>query len=105
MINITEGGEGTAGKWNDARREKFKGSGNTFYGKTHSKETRLKIANRDYGKQAGSGNPKSRRVSVNGVIFDTMASAAAHIGINPNTLRDRIKGRTAIPYPDYFYIE
>ena len=47
LINITEGGEGTAGKWNDARREKFKGSGNTFYGKTHSKETRLKIANRD----------------------------------------------------------
>lgn len=106
LINLTEGGDGSPGvPWTDKRRENFKGSGNSFYGKTHSESAKAKIADRDYAKQTGKGNPKSKRVEIDGIVFDTVTDAAKTLGINGNTLRDRIRGRTATPYPSYRYIE
>jgi hypothetical protein len=105
LINITEGGDGTAGRWSMDRRTKFTGTGNSFYGKTHTTESKVKIADRDYSKQTGQGNPKSRRVEIDGMAFDTLTAAAEKLGISSNTLRDRLRGRTATPYPNYRYIE
>ena len=95
LINLTDGGEGTSGiVWSEDRRKRQSGQGNSFYGKKHTKDSLEKIAKRDYSKQTGSGNPKSRKVSVNGTVFGTLNEAARSVNMNPNTFRDILKGRT-----------
>jgi hypothetical protein len=88
-----------------------KGRPGTMKGKKHSAETRSKIGKRSYDNQRGSGNPKSRRVSVNGQTFESVTAAAKHFGIPHQTLLDIFKGRnksrTVKKYPgiiwDVFY--
>ncbi|ASU03483.1 putative GIY-YIG family homing endonuclease [Erwinia phage vB_EamM_RisingSun] len=63
------------------------GESNPFYGKTHSDETRKKIA------EAKKGNlpVNSKQVSINGVVYKSMSEGARDVGVNPTVALWRIK--------------
>lgn len=57
LCNLTEGGEGSSGhifkptqEWIDKKSKAQIGENNSFYGKTHSEESKLKIAQSKIGK-------------------------------------------------------
>lgn len=60
LRNLTDGGEGATGpksqKWKESASNNRKGSGNSFYGKTHSKETREKWREDPRRIKTGSSN-------------------------------------------------
>lgn len=92
LINMTEGGEGMAGlKWSEERKASRRGTNNYFFGKTHTAETKKKIASRPY--KTGSDHALSKKVRVGCVVYDSVISAAAALGKHPNTVRDYLKGR------------
>lgn len=101
--NLTDGGEGSTG-WiaPEETREKMSkahaGEKNSMFGKTHSKETRAKIAATKKGVKnplraelnkayAGANNPRARKVKVNGVQYPCIKDAAQALGMKAGTLR------------------
>lgn len=85
--NSSKGGEvgGISGKHAD-----FSGSKNPFYGKKHSEETKLKIAQREYKKgedhhfyktktktsfKEGEGHPHSIQITIDGVKYGSIQQA------------------------------
>lgn len=51
-----------------------------FKGKSHNELSKLSISDNRKGKCVGSNHPKSKKVLVNGVIYETITQAAASIG-------------------------
>lgn len=76
-----------------SRKGKYVGSDNSFYGKTHSAESRLKIGNRDYSLISDGKNIKSKRVRVNGQEFASIYTAVRALGIPHSTISDVLKRR------------
>lgn len=77
-------------------------------GSSHSEEARAKISQGNRGKtrtdehkQAISRN-KSKQLSVNGVIYESLKKAAAELGISEVTIRKRINDNGN--YPNWFYL-
>lgn len=65
---------------------------NSFYGKTHSKESKIKIANREY---------KFRPVLVNGVKYRSVSYAEKILNL-PRGIIDRlVKSKTQKKHPKY----
>jgi group I intron endonuclease len=72
-------------------RENIVGENNPFYGKTHTAETRKKIANRSYEKS-------SKRVEVNGVVYNSVKQATKELGLAVNAITDILNGKGAKKY-------
>lgn len=83
----------TRAKQSKSRKGKYAGSDNPFYGKTHTAETKEKISNRDYSLISGGNNVKSKRVRVNGQVFDSINTAVRILVIPQSTIADVLKGR------------
>lgn len=83
----------TRTKLSNSRKGKYTGTDNPFYGKTHSVESREKIADRDYSLITGGNHVKSKQVSINGQIFDSINTAVRILGIPQSTIADVLKGR------------
>lgn len=74
-----------------------KGEYNTFYGKTHRKESIEKmLESRDYASISGSNNKNSRRVRVNGTEYGTVGEAGSSTGLGDTALREYLKGRRSL---------
>jgi hypothetical protein len=76
-----------------SRKGKYTGCNNSFYGKTHSAESRLKIRDRDYSLISDGNSVKSKRVQVNGQEFASINTAVRDLGIPQSTIADVLKGR------------
>lgn len=76
------------------------GDKNSFYGKTHSKETKKKMSKAKLGKKTKA----SRAVIVRGVRYETVSVAARQIGVNISTLNYWIKNPRP-KYSEYYYEE
>lgn len=86
--------EETRKKQSEGRRGKYIGVNNSFYGKTHTAETRAKIAaSRDYSLITGGNNVKSKKVCVNGQNFNSINDAVRTLGIPQSTISDALNGR------------
>jgi len=68
---------------------------NSFYGKHHSEKTKEKIRQKKLGKP---NTAQAIKVSINGVIYPSMAEAARQLGIHDSLLTYRFKKN----YPGYF---
>lgn len=90
--------------------ESRKGEGNSFFGKEHTHESKEKIREahisriREY-KEAGEYYDKirqARKISVDGVVFDSVSIAAAELGIHQATLAYQAKSKsfTNVEYLD-----
>lgn len=119
--NLTVGGEGTYGHRvsKEARykigkaqkgktiskenREKlskyFKGSGNPFYGRTHTDETKKLISDirKANGYSKGGNNCKAKKVVCNKVIYDCALDCADFYNIKSCTLRSWLRGDRPMP--------
>lgn len=67
---------------------------NPFYGKSHSKETKLKISNANKGKIP----PNRYKVKINGIVYPALTIAAKELGLNPSTVLYRIRSKSFINY-------
>lgn len=76
------------------------GSKNPFFGKEHSPETKEKIRNANLGNKP----PNMRKVSVDGVIYESLNQVKRELNISPALLIHRIKSKKP-KYQDYFYVE
>ncbi len=86
LVNITEGGEGTKGMFFKHTPETIAKMSQSRIGHNVSKETRLKI----------SANHGRSRIVINvatGEEFKSCAEAARKIGMNQDTLSEKLRGR------------
>jgi|SRR5690554_6146055 len=63
------------------------GNKNSFYGKSHSEETRKKLSE----KLAGRLPPNCMRVQIDNICFRSASEAAKHLGVCTRTVLNRIK--------------
>jgi len=93
-------------------RSTISGSGNPFYGRTHTDETKMKIAKRPYIKgenhhfygkptatsfKAGSEHPRSSPVTINGVEYGSLSLAASALKMTRPRLQRWLKAGRVIP--------
>lgn len=76
------------------------GEGNPFFGKHHSEETIEKIRQKNKGRLP----PNLRRVSANGVVYDSLAEAARQLNVVIGTIFHRIKSKNP-KFISYFYVD
>lgn len=134
--NLTLGGGGSIGfKFSEEAKLKMSearaGENNSFYGKKHSKETKLRISKANEGKdhteearskmsknrkgkklseehkrkisETSKGKNRPRPVIIGDKYFDTITETAKFIGITSTTIRYRISHKTR--WLDYSYAE
>lgn len=88
--NMTDGGDGTLGKFmskteKEKRRKKYSGKGNPYYGKKHTEETKRKIS-KHHADVSGINNPNSKRIyqfTLDGKYinqYDSCSTAAKALG-------------------------
>ena len=101
-------------RWKQTMSERMTGASNPMYGKTISDEQKRAIGEsakkrftgvpKNYtvnnNVMFGSDNPKSRKVIVDGIVFDTVTSAAKAHGVSGVTARRRLKVDT---FPNWQY--
>lgn len=81
--------EETKRKLSEARKGKYTGSKNSFYGKHHSEETKQKLSELHKGKK-----PVNRRkVVADGLCFDSVYDCAKHFNVCSGTVIFRIKSK------------
>lgn len=62
-----------------------------FKGKSHNESAKLSISDNRKGKCVGSNHPKSKKVLVNGVIYETITQAAVSIGYSVSHISTILK--------------
>lgn len=72
------------------------GPKNPFYGKHHSKETKLKLKNTMLGRKPVN----LKKVRINDIIYESLTDASRHLNVVPATILYRIKSKN---YPTYEY--
>lgn len=78
-------------KFSLARKGKFCGDKNGMYGKKHSEET---IKNMSELAKKRKINPNSKKVSVNGLIFNSASEASRFLGVSSGTISYRCRQKT-----------
>jgi group I intron endonuclease len=73
---------------------------NPFYGRTHSEETKKTLSEKMLGKTPTN----VRKVTVDGVEYESATSASRNLGVVPATILHRIKSKN-VKYRDYHYID
>lgn len=77
----------------DGIRERMTGSKNHNYGKPMSKEQKEKISN-----TIKRGNhPKAKKILCDGISFECVRDCAEYLGINYNTFKNYVSGRSRMP--------
>lgn len=76
-------------------RENYRGEGNPFYGKTHSKETREKMS-RNHANVKGGNNPCAKKVMCveTGVIYPSAREACEAVGRSKSAITNCCSGRS-----------
>lgn len=123
LVNLTDGGEGTSNyvktieeckHHSEVLKKKYKGSGNPFYGKKHTEETKNFIS--EYQKQYftyedgdysritkkkyndSTNNKRSKKV-INirtNIVFNNLREASEYYDINYYVLKSRMRGERAL---------
>jgi hypothetical protein len=84
------------------KRPEITGEKNGFYGKTHTQETKDRISQKMMGhtqrpktveerevisqRQMGGNNSSARKVSIDGVLYETMLNASKSLGVHKDTV-------------------
>lgn len=89
--------EETKRKLSEVAKQRL-GVKNPFFGKHHSEETRRKLSEQ----RVGSKPANSRKVEVNGLIYDSVTGASRALNVSPALVIYRLK-RPA-KYPGYSYV-
>lgn len=76
------------------------GEKNPFYGKHHSDATKEKIRKVHLGK---SNVACSKKISIDGIVYDSLAAASKALGIHISTLSHRARNNNP-KFSNYFYI-
>lgn len=79
----------TIGQKRLKQSEKMKGSNNPFYGKTHTEESKRKIAE----KRKNSGPTRTTKVTINGILYNSMIEASLSLNVTRQTIWKRIKNQ------------
>jgi group I intron endonuclease len=88
----------------NALRESAKlrvGELNTFYGKTHSQETKQIISQKN--KNRNYIPPNKKPFEINGIKYDSLYDASTKLSISPSVIRWRILSKNK-KYDSYYYI-
>lgn len=93
--SLTEDGRRRISEYGKTRT----GVRNSFFGKTHSKETRAKLAE----KQRGVKPANSLKVSIEGVVYDSYHDASVAIGKNVTVIRWRALSKNP-KYANWFLV-
>jgi len=93
--SLTEDGRRRMSEYGKTRT----GVRNPFFGKTHSKETRAKLAE----KQRGVKPANSLKVSIEGVVYDSYHDASVAIGKNVTVIRWRALSKNP-KYANWFLV-
>ena len=115
--NIANGGNSNKGfshteEWKEQHSHYMQGENNPMYGKTHSEEVKEKIRNINKGNtyrlgkglssetknkigeaNTGAKNGSAKRVICENMEFGCIKDCAIYYNINPNTMRDWLKGK------------
>lgn len=75
------------------------GEKNPFFGKTHSEETRQRLANANKGKLPVNTN----QIEIDGIVYKSQAEAARQLGVCVATITHRLKSKN-IKYSGYHVI-
>lgn len=67
------------------------GENNPFFGKKHTNETKKKISEAIKNRKT---NPNSKKVSVDGLVFDSASEAAKFFGLSSGTISYRCRKKT-----------
>lgn len=73
------------------------GTGNSFYGRTHSEETRNRISVANLGKKP----PNTTPIMVNGIRYESLREAGDSLGLDITTIRHRVYSKN-IKYKDWY---
>lgn len=84
----------------EARKGRFCGKDNPFYGKTHTKEAREKISKNNLGKKP----PNRKKISINGEIYESATEAHRQLGIPTVTVAWRANCKHNDKFKDWFYL-
>lgn len=76
------------------------GENNSFYGKTHSAETKRKISESRMGKKPSN----IRKVKIDNIIYDSLSDASKKLGIGSSLIIYRIKSKND-KYKGYDYVD
>lgn len=71
------------------RSERMQGSGNHFYGRKHSEETKAKLSESMKNRETVPLNAKA--ISINGVVYESQAAAAKELQVCSATITHRLK--------------
>ena len=77
------------------------GKNNPFYGKTHTKETKLKLSKQKMGKYKGN---QQKSVLIDNIEYESVSYAARQLNVCAATIIHRIKSKNK-KYNEYFYKE
>ena len=73
---------------------------NSFYGKKHSDEAKKKISESRKGKKPSN----TRKIEIEGVVYEGLNDASIHTGIKETTIWHRIHSKNK-KYENYKYID
>lgn len=59
---------------------------NNFYGRTHTDETKKKIAEKRIGVYIKGKNPRAKKVECEGIVFDCIMDCADYYSLNNHTI-------------------
>ena len=88
--------------WKQEMSDRFSGEGNLMYGKTTSQRQKDAVSKANKGKKKdykvivpktvmyGADNPKSKEVTVDGIVYPTHTACAKALGIPRSTVTYRI---------------
>jgi group I intron endonuclease len=76
------------------------GTSNSFFGKHHSKDTKEKIAKANKGRKPVN----TKKVKINGVVYEGLVEASKAIGVKPTTIWHRIRSKNT-KFASYAYYD
>lgn len=77
-----------------------RGKYNPFYGKSHSEETKKKLAEKQQGRYNGN---QEKKIKIGNTIYKSCADAARELNVSNGTITYRLKHKTK--YLDYIYLD
>jgi hypothetical protein len=82
-------------------RQSWKGENHPRFGTKHTEETKKKLSEIRIGKYVGDKSPRSRKIEVEGIQYNSLREACEELKIKQPTLSYRLKNNT---YPNYKYL-
>lgn len=99
IIGDAQRGKEISREHRDSLSRQFSNSGNPFFNKKHSIETKEYISNmrKENGLAKGGNNPKAKKVICNGLEYGCAGDCAEFYGVKSSTLRSWLRGNRPMP--------